>query len=287
MNHCLGLCETTGRWYEGTDSIGAPVHSPIIVSDIEFVGVEVPDNPFGSLVFREHSFDPITRIRRGVVYRAATHSPEGWRVFDTERNDIAVSGINGARQLLTCPKYYISDSLNFLRATKQKTKVVVGDEPFVSLWQVVSIETAASGMLLVTLKALHFLDTVPELRIEQIPNVQLSQELKSAIENVEIAASRLGAVDTVDRCRDALSIVFSHLGCCPDKDLAASVKAYEGLSRPNIQSWLGFMVARLHARGKPNEQRKQNTRPLTDSDAQLALQALRFILIELGWAVER
>lgn len=287
MNHCIGLCETTGRWYEGTDSLGAPVNSPIIVSDIEFVGLEVPENSFGGLVFREHSFDPITRMRRGVVYRSTTHSPEGWRVFDTERHDIAVADIKGTRQLLTCRKYYIGDSLNFLRATKLKTKVVIGEEPFVSLWQVLSIETAASGMRFLTLKALHFLDTVPELRVEQIPNLQLLQELKSAIENVDLAASRLGAVDTVDRCRDALSIVFSHLGNCPDKDLAASVKAYEGFSRPNIQSWLGFTVARLHARGKPNEQRKQNIRPLTDSDAQLALQALRFILIELGWAVER
>jgi restriction system protein len=47
---------------------------------------------------------------------------------------------------------------------------------------------------------------------------------------------------------------------------------------------VGRIVARLHSRGKPNEQADKNLRPPTDTDAELALQCTKTVLIEFGWA---
>ncbi len=44
------------------------------------------------------------------------------------------------------------------------------------------------------------------------------------------------------------------------------------------------LLQRFHSRGKPNEQKRYDTRPPTEEDAQLVLNALGFLLREVGWA---
>jgi hypothetical protein len=107
------------------------------------------------------------------------------------------------------------------------------------------------------------------------------------LEKVENSSNRLGPTDVVDRCRDALSVVFGHLGGDRKKDLANAIKAYEnknGKREEDLVSWSGRIVARLHSRGKPNEQHNKGLRDLTEEDAQLTLRCLWLVLIELNWA---
>jgi hypothetical protein len=52
----------------------------------------------------------------------------------------------------------------------------------------------------------------------------------------------------------------------------------------DIRSWCGRIVARLHSRGKPNEQACKGLRALSDDDADLAVDCLKTVLVEFGWA---
>jgi len=101
----------------------------------------------------------------------------------------------------------------------------------------------------------------------------------------------------VDLCRAAATVVLAHwlesTGDAPDKvhylDLGALLKAFEkqqGNTDTNSPSAAGSairLLQRFHSRGKPNEQKRYNTRPPTEEDAQLVLGALGFLLREVGW----
>lgn len=47
----------------------------------------------------------------------------------------------------------------------------------------------------------------------------------------------------------------------------------------------GQVVARLHVRGKANEQESKGLRLPVEEDAELCLHALGFVLRDIGWAV--
>lgn len=49
-------------------------------------------------------------------------------------------------------------------------------------------------------------------------------------------------------------------------------------------AWVGQLLARLHVRGKSNEQVSRSLRLPVEEDAELCLHNLGFLLRELGWA---
>jgi hypothetical protein len=292
----LGVCKSSGRLYEGNRNSGAPVvhQSPIL--PIEFIGVSGPTtlkevDGYSGIIFREESFDPITKIRRGRVYRLNESQPVTWRVQDLSRRYLEFNpSTGGVAQQLDTVGYNI-DSLADLRGVKPLPKVVLGQEPFQTYWKILAIETQYDGKPLLTLKALSSFGAVPELIENQIPE-QAKKLLVGRIENVEAAANKLGPIETVDACRSALSIVFGALACDLTLDLGQGIKkrlAANLLVNPkgNGQDLIihnAEIVRRLHSRGKPSEMVDLKTRPVSDEDANLALKCLWFILVELGWA---
>jgi hypothetical protein len=292
----LGICKTSGRFYEGTRNSGSPVvnHRPLMPIDFVGVGMKLrflECDGLASIVFREDSFDPVTKIRRGRVYRLNDSQPVTWRVHDPARKDLEIAGwAYGAAQQLETTSYNI-DALGFLRGHHPLPKVVLGKEPHQTFWKILSIETQFDGKPLLTLKALHSYGVIPEL-ILSINNSEALIPLREALDKVEASANRLGPVDTIDRCRDALSIIFGDLAGDMRLDLGAGIKKRISANKEtnpksndeDLVTMCGNIVARLHARGKPNERTKHDTRAITDADAQLALNCLWFVLVELGWA---
>lgn len=288
----LGICRRSGRLYEGNSSAATSVnyHAPLL--PIEFVGVDMQLNNlsdgYPSLIFREDSFDPITKVRRGRVYSRRIGSNESWKVHDPARNDLKrVLWDQGEAQELDAISYN-ADSLTELRGVTPLPKVILGQEPFQSFWQILAIENQLNGKPSVILKALHSFGVVPELLSNKVPKDALVP-LTEALQKVEASANRLGPVDTIDRCRDALSIVFGALIGKLGEDLGDALKTYrikEGASDKwnNLLTHNATIVQRLHSRGKPNEEHKHGTRTVTDDDASLALKCLWFILVELNWA---
>ncbi|BDY05971.1 hypothetical protein [Ferrimonas sp. YFM] len=293
----IAFCKLSGRLYQGRSSFGTPVENPTPMLPIEFVGVDmqVPDRElwgYSGLIFREDSFDPITKIRRGRVYRQYSSQPATWHVQDPIRKDLNTRPWGGGlAQLLEAISYQI-DSLTSLRSCSALPKVVLGDEPYHSFWKVLSIESQVDGQPLITLKALHSFGVIPELLAHHIQPTTALRSIQQTLDKVEASANRLGPVDTIDRCRDALSVVFGALAGDLHLDLGKGVGKYVESNKArnpkgngeNLVSRCADTVRRLHYRGKPNEQERHQTRPLTDDDANLALSCLWFVLVELGWA---
>ena len=290
----LGICKQTGRVYEGSSGSGIPVEGRSNLFPITFheLNIDAPTHSvdgFPPLLFREDSFDPITKIRRGRVVELSTETqPKIWRVHDPIRKDLQlVAWANGAAQETELITYQRSP-LNELRGLSKFPNVTIGEAPHHSIWSILAIEMQYDGALLLTLKAVRSLGVVPDVNFNEY-SAPARKELKRALEQVEVSANKLSPKDTIDRCRDALSIVFGDLADNLTLDLGKGISKY--LERNKVKdskrdgqdliSKNADIVRVLHSRGKPNESHKHSTRPIDEEDANLALNCLWFVLTEL------
>src|SRR5690606_12884721 len=245
---------------------------------------------FPPLLFREDSFDPITKVRRGRAYQLAQQTQQSmWRVHDPLRQELESTdwdrGTAQKIELHTYQRCLLGDVLQVRRLPK----VILGEQPHCSYWTLLSVEKQFDGSLLLTLKSLRSLGVVPDIDVAFYSPLAQAK-LQEALERVELAANRLSPVDMVDRCRDALSIVFGDLAGNLTLDLGNAIKKYIEKNKTaepkrdgqDLISKTADIVRVLHARGKPNESHKHQTRNLDEEDANLALNCLWFVLTEFN-----
>ena len=290
----LGFNRNIGAVYEGEPNSGYRVLPPPNLAPIRFfTGNKVqPLMPYSDgmavEIFREDDFDPVTKLRRGRVFRLRSCSqPLVWRVNDPHQDTLTTekwgNGFAQKTELSTYERHTLPD----LAQAKTSTlpHVAIGWEPHITFWKIISIECNLVGTPVLTLRAKHSLGDTPEIIEANVPALVL-KPLVDAVDKVEASVNRLSAVDVIDRCRSALSVAFGFQSGDMSKDLVQAIEAYlkKESSNENLCSWCGRIVARLHSRGKPNEQAGKGVRPPTDDDADLALNCLNVVLIEFGWA---
>lgn len=242
-----------------------------------------------SLVFREDFFDPVTRIRRGRFYVGPGQQPQNWYV---QQHPAFVDEV-GSRD----HQGYIRKSLfgflpwsafASLKETQNRGLVALGVADAFSLWRVIDVERVSTREDLVTLRARSPFGVLPTINESALPTVG-REKILEAISKAIDTAYRAGPESVIDRCRDAaqasLGAWMSHeLG--EDKwrtiDLGKQIEALKGKDRVILEHSAN-VLARLHARVKPNEQVKREVRVPTEQDAECALSLLGMILRELGW----
>jgi hypothetical protein len=285
----LGISTDDSTIYEGHMHAGfRPVTQPLLVP-IEFLAFPLTawskSAPSAPSLFREDFFDPITRIRRGRVFALRDCSqPSVWQVHDPLRPHPHTSKIHYQERVYL----YERSGLGPLRIAPLKTAnhdVVIGAEPFISFWKIISVENSVHGTPILTLKSYRSLGDLPELITSRVPE-EIRAKLNEVLEHVANSNNRAGALDVVDRSRAALSLILGHLAGDRGLDLGATInkiQAEKQNSRP-LLCHAASIVARLHSRGKPNEEFNHGTRPVSEEDAQLAIGCLGLVLKEIGWA---
>jgi hypothetical protein len=282
--------------YEGTSKLGFAVWpSPVISvatvfqSDIELTNVpERTDLGFAQLVFREDSFDPVTRIRRGRFYnRGDAAQPQEWRVqqHPAFKEEVGVARDYDGYLKKQLFGFHIWAARLHLRASH--VRVVLGIRDGMSIWRVVGVEQISTGEDLVTLKAQANLGVLPEISEDQIPDIGRTRVLQS-IEKLVDTAYRAGPESVVDRCRDVGAAVLGayfearQTGAI-QKDLGELAKIAAQEKRFMIEN-AARLLCLLHARVKPNEQIRRNVDGPREEDAALAIECAGTILREVGWA---
>jgi hypothetical protein len=107
------------------------------------------------------------------------------------------------------------------------------------------------------------------------------------VDSIVAARAAIDPSSTIDRCREALAIIFGDL--CEDrtKDLGKAVNAYKtkkGLSTDDLICSAASIVGRLHSRAKPSEEERLGTRAVTESDAQTAVHLVGLVLLDRRFA---
>lgn len=290
---CLGFSTDDGVVYEGRLRVGFRAQPQPLLVPIQFPEFPSSNNHHivaapARTIFREDSFDPVTRIRRGRVFSLYSgNQPSTWHVHDPIRNDLKhETWARGTAQTIDRVYLYSRDSLTEIRKAHPESKKIVavlGAAPFLETWQIVSIEDSVHGSPILTLRFQRSLAGLPEIDPSKI-DTDVYRSLLEAIEGVENSNHRQGAIDVVDRCRAAASIILGELSENRSKDLGKAITHF--LSKypdGKMVEWAASIINRLHPRGKPNEQHDKGLRPPDEDDAQLAIGCLGFILKEVGW----
>lgn len=272
-------------WPSPTVSIAAVLRVPIQSSQLPRSN-HLLDAKF---VFREDSFDPVTRIRRGRMYEATRTRPEEWfvQVHPAYYDEVQLAHIKGGiRKRIYA--FQAWPAFRELGESRTAALIALGTVDAYTLWRIIDIERIVTGEDLLTLRARNSLGVLPDLNLGVIPQ-DGKEKLKEVIDRLANSAYRAGPEDVIESARAAASwslcVFLADRDSKPElltKDIGELIPLLENT---RMLKFLAQIFARLHSRAKPNEQERYATRPLLEGDAEYALAAVGILLRELGWAV--
>lgn len=296
----LGVERNSGHVYEGYSApqfavwprpaitLATLIKSP---SDWNRLPGDMSTTPF-PWVFREESFDPVTRIRRGRLYESYTGTqpqslPVSAHPFDHE----ATREISASRQLTkSLYTYWPCQSMVAQPDRGFGTVLALGTGRAASAWRTIQLEVLVDDDILVTLKALSAFGILPEVDLGDLAD-DLRQPVRRAIDRVLDAAFRESPISVVDHCRNAAQVILSrwmvHSGASNTllaRDLGDVCKAVERDFNKSAARDAANIVRLLHSRGKANRQETEQLRLALEEDATLSVEAIGFLLREVGWA---
>lgn len=288
-------------FYEGSGNWGHGIWPSPVISvatvlttegDLSLLPSTTDDLGHAKLVFREDSFDPVTRIRRGRFYVGSNVQPVEWHVqthpaFKEEVGPRDHQG-NLIKQLYS---FFPWSAFVELKREQSEQLIALGTQGAFTLWHVIGIERIVTGEDLVTLRARSTMGVLPEIQIEHVPEVGRDGALQT-LDKVVDSVYRAGPESVIDRCRDAAQACLGTW--MADRfddadmrtiDLGAQIKRLEKQedSVPVIIVSVCKAIARLHARCKPNEQVRREGRLPGEGDAESAVAMLGLLLRELEW----
>lgn len=239
-------------------------------------------------IFREDSFDPIARIRRGRFYQAGNQQPQKWHVQVHPAIPSETREANKGIVTKLLETFYGNPIWHrFIKDQKEQPLVLLGFDERFTVWTIINVESISTGEDLVTLKSCSSLGVLPQIESGKIPEnsrTAVMASLDAFADEVYHAAP----VSVIDRARDAASqILLAYFGLVGEgaKDLGALTHDLEKENEPKIIAVSAArIIARLHARAKPVEKAKYSLREIREQDAELAARCLGVILCELGWA---
>ncbi|WP_428409072.1 hypothetical protein [Hyphococcus sp.] len=238
--------------------------------------------------FREDSYDPVSRIRRGRFYTAQDigQQPTQWRVHPHPalpfEAHYAPDRLGLVKRLHTFRNMLFFRE--FIKDRKEQPLVLLGFDDCFTVWVVTDVEAISSGEDLVTLKARGTFGILPVYDDQKIPE-RYRAKVTETLDTFADSVHRSAPISVIDRARDAASqILLAHFNLSGEdaKDLGNLAKRAEK-DRLVVAS-ASHIIARLHARNKPSERERRKMRAIREQDAELATQCLGVILCELGWA---
>lgn len=297
----LGICNNTGLVYEGLGAADIPSIPTPSVTQAKLIGAEADwqDLPRGLAldpmrwIFREDSFDPVTRTRRGRLYesQASQGQPNQQRVGPHPYEDPMMWQVGaGGRVEKALFTFTACHSLLNRPSQGQGMTLALGDARAASPWRIIQTEALANGSVMVTLKSLSAFAIIPALNYAQVAP-EHRPAVADAVERVMNSAFREAPTSVVDHCRAALTVLLSRWLVQTRRedegalalDLGPLARRME-LHEMSCVANAAQIVARLHARGKPNEQQARGLRPPESGDDEFALEAVGLAIRDLGWS---
>jgi len=293
----LGIDKHGGVVFEGSSNYGfaltpTPNISPAAIVPPHLNPVE--HAPSGQLtsskyIFREDSYDPVTRVRRGRFYTfIGTH---GWHVtpYPSLINS-SMSQPENEQRSRDCEVFtHTSLWSQFLRQGEARPLVILGSKDRFTLWKILSIETNLSGEELVVLRGRHSFGALPDVDKDKIP-VERRDKVLACLDKLQEDIFRASPASVIDRARDAVTAILkAYLGNDPNLKVDADIgRLIARLDEKNLFEnvrYAGGIIRVLHSRAKPSVQEKiPDIRLAHEQDAELAVQCVGSILCDLGWA---
>lgn len=267
------IAERQGVWYEGNEA-----WLRLMSQNTLLLPVRLPeDAEHPEMLFREEYFNSSTRIRRGRLYQRT--KTFGWGPGCVSRFPLKEYG-NTQRGLEMEKAYRAAEYL-----MRPGGSVVLGTDAGESYWLVVFVEKTFDCQYL-TLKSKTYFGVLPEVNRDAIPDAN-RQDILHALEAVVEAAPIQAPQPVIDACRNAvchmITAKFPESNPTGEKDLGPIVR-WLNENKHQIKADAADIINRLHSRAKANAAAQHGTRPVSQQDANLAVDAIAFLLQDFGWA---
>ena len=229
----LGIDWIANSVAEGESFAGSPLHpAPVLVpaqiqsaNDEQLTGAPNADAMAIELIFREDSFDPVSRVRRGRFYERCQDNPHRWNIKDSPW---AIYGNRqlGSKELITFQTGRISQKLNL--SGINQSLVLLGVHPQFTIWTVTSIESDVMREEIFTLRSRMTIGALPVLLSNSLPS-QSAAQIRSKHNALSEEIFRAGSESVIDRCRElATAALSAYLQASydvrPGKDLADALE---------------------------------------------------------------
>lgn len=295
----IGIDKTHYLIYEGHGSWGraiwpAPVLFPAVITSSSSGHLVPAKDCWGidSYIFREISFDPVSRVRRGFIYQANKNmQPHEWHVYPhpamiTENRLMDGNGVL-KKSLHTFGCFSVKNALK--DHANAAPLILLGTQKSFSIWNLLSFETDAAQRELLTLKSRGNIGVLPNIHYDRIHGDckdLVREKINALLEDVYHA----GAESVVDRCREAITAIL--IAYCQDNKIVVAGKDLYQLIKIMIQHEddkkvvlnLADTVRIFHTRGKTVGKLAHQARRVSEHDAELAVQAVGAILCDLKLA---
>ena len=314
----IGIEENSGHVFQRSLQVAwYPIWPTPILTQAEFVApgdtAEMPTHSLTNLAsywFREFTYDPASRIRRGVFYRLEPEQqPRTVETLPHPMSGEMIGELSPADRRIFPRRLFTYHPLATPVCDRPYSsyQVLLGSPE--SRWRILSIEKINGGELLHTLKARSSLGTLPELDLDKVPAIA-REKANQVYQELVDAAYMAGPRSVVDRARDAAQwflaawyaersgdMTFYNHDLQPLIDAinkhAKAQKPAERLIpaamklalRPDLIETVvaaGQIPARLHAR-KPHEEHTRDLRPVLEEDAECAIACVGLLLREFEW----
>lgn len=244
---------------------------------------EIPSKPVLAMVFREDSYDPTTRIRRGRFYQKIDGFALTWERVKFEPYlrpaAISIAGAGGA------DFQFAAEQTELLMRELIGIKgydVGIGELPAQTRWKIIAAESLSDGGVLYTLRSQSSFGLLPPLSKPE------DAYIENSYQNVVEAGLRYDPEAIVDACRNGASKILGEYCESPEVDLGLLANRLQERKKLALASTANIL-ARLHARTKPSEQARQSSgptplRPIGEDDGLLAIRLFGFILQDLGYS---
>ncbi|MDA8119200.1 MAG: hypothetical protein M0Z85_03930 [Gammaproteobacteria bacterium] len=281
------LVEAYGVWLEGSEALLQAITRNLVILPIVFPG----HYEHVEMLFQEDYFDAASRIRRGRLYRK-DHDKSTWDASN-------VSWFPHVNQLHRANFFYVNYAYRAAEQTVTPGWVAeMGNNDAQSRWIVVFSEKVRLDAHYLTLKSKTYFGVLPEVDPEAIPENN-RQDVLQALDAVVQAAPIQAPQPVIDACRNAachmITAKFPESNSGGKKDLGELVKwlLEEGRLKSCaeaanavpalLEASASHLINRLHSRAKPNAAAQHGTRPVSQQDANLAVDAVAFLLQDFGW----
>jgi HEPN domain-containing protein len=289
----LGIDQHTNMVFEGNDYNRGHMVWPLpMLAPAKFI-LSSENNilparyeSYTEYLFREDTFDPVTRVRRGRFYKRNQTQPERWIVMNSAQM-VGSAQTSNAYTYFSCPNSEMPAFTNSIQHL-----VVLGTIEAFSLWTIINRESIHTCEIVFTLKARQSMGALPAIDWAAIPDK--SSLLKEKLEGLADDIYRAGSDSVVDRSREAATAILSAylqsegIAEAGGKDLGELIDMLDkrnGKNQQRIVRCAAEIPQRLHSRAKHAEQEKRDElRPIRDQDAALAVQCIGVMLCDLGWA---
>lgn len=288
----IGIEKDYGLVYEGNGNYGRGLWPTPMITTAKFVHPsekELKAHPSSSSFgcrFREDSYDPIARIRRGRFYSPERSLSKEWICSHHPSFPLDAIDPHVHAKKKSLETFYGQPVWSQYPEGRKKLPIVLlGVDGRFTSWTIIDIEPIFTGEDLVTLKARSSFGLLPNIDNDKVPT-SFQAKLNESLEIFADEIHRSAPSSVIDRARDvAVYALLSRYDLQKDEvlDLGKLIKKLESDGH-TIAANVSNIIARLHARAKPSEQEKRELRPVREKDADLVVQCVGTLLCEIGLA---